>query len=214
MEIQNIQTRYFNLILLLLISLIYLAINFYTKSYLLTDQSLYEFYARTLSMEQVERMLYLKNKYDWVDYLFIPLLLLLKIMIISSLIYVGIYVYDLKIRFQEIVQMVFTAELVFIVMSIVKVVFFTIKGNSSPEEIANFIPLSVYQLLKRPAVYVRYPTQILNLFEAAYFLALTIQLKNKLRQRFFKCLELVFITYGLGLLVWISLIVFLQVVNT
>jgi hypothetical protein len=213
MSSQTALQKHTILLFLGLYAIIYLLINFYSKKYLVTDQLFYDYYAKSVPTERLEAIMQFKQKFDWLDYLLIPFLILLKVIAIASFINIGIYVFDYKMRFTDVLNIVCCAEVIFVLMAITKILYFSVNGISNPESMADFSPFSLYQLVQKPNIYAKYPLQVLNLFEITYFVFLTKLIATKAQISIFKSVSLIALTYGLPLLIWISIIVFLQALN-
>ncbi len=175
-----------------------------------------DLYASSLSeqftQEQILEALNLKKKWQWLGYIAIPLLLLLKISIIAAIIDVGCFFFNKEIKYKTLFNSVVKAEFVFLLVIIFKTLWFYIfHQDYTLEDLQYFYPFSAinitgYQDLKPWFVY---PLQVLNLFELAYWVILAYLIGKEIKSTTKKGFIIVGSSYGVGLLIWVIAIMFL-----
>ncbi|MBT1702022.1 hypothetical protein [Chryseosolibacter indicus] len=108
-------------------------------------------------------------------YISIPIVYLWKFTVIAFVIWVGCFMFGYKVTYKECWGVVISAEFVFLIPEILKIVWFmTIETDPSYHDIRAFYPFSLmhfadyYSLDKRYA----YPLRALNLFEVIYWIIL------------------------------------------
>ena len=74
-----------------------------------------------------------------------------------------------------------------------------------------YYPLSYINFLDLEKIqpWLIYPLKTINLFEIAYFFVLVYGLWKLLKNKFSKSLEIVAVSYGSGLVIWLGLVMFL-----
>jgi len=171
-----------------------------------------------LTQNQIEEYLNFKKKWQLLSYLIIPILLLIKMSIIASIIYIGAFFYSkAKVTFKQLFNAVVKAEFVFLGVGVLKIVwFYFFQTNYTLEDLQYFYPLSALNIVgyKSLDAWFIYPLQVLNLFELAYWLllayfigkmAFTEKDKGKPMDLGFK---IVASSYGSALLLWVVVVMF------
>ncbi len=164
------------------------------------------------SMELFDQM----RSIAWVSYIVTPIMLLIKFSALSVLLYVGVFFSDLhkEITLGKIFKVVIISELVFIVASILKLLWFIFfAGNYTLDDMKFFYPLSLINLFSRAEVapYWIHPLQVVNLFQLAYMFLLAIGLSRISSLKREAADKVVLATYVPGILVWVALIMFLTI---
>ena len=171
-----------------------------------------------LSISQLEYIYDFQKKWQWVSYVVIPLVILIKTTLISSSLYIGTFFYSkIKITFKQLFNAVVKAEFVFLAVVILKMVwFYFFQTSYTLEDLQYFYPLSALNIVgyKGLEAWFIYPLQVLNLFELAYWLllsyfigklAFTEKDKGKPMDLGFK---IVASSYGSALLLWVVVVMF------
>lgn len=195
-----------------LVCLLSLFIVFIMNSYIFTNQIYYRSFANQLTSQGLETFLGLKDRYRWVSYLYTPIILLFKISFVSVCLSVGTILSTLDFKFKTIFKAVLLAEGVFIIAQIIYL--FNLYQHIDIltfETVSNYFPLSFLSFYGTENVvpWLHYPLQTLNLFEFAYILCISWLLSKQWKPNFIESLNIVIPSYGIGLLVWMVLVVFL-----
>ncbi len=188
------------------------------KELLKLDQLTYNKLTETLSFNQVEKILQFQKKINNWLYLVLPLLMIFKIFLISSVLYIGTFFYSkAKVTFKQLLNAVIKAEFVFLGVGVLKIIwFYFFQTNYTLEDLQYFYPLSALNIVgyKGLESWFIYPLQVLNLFELAYCLllsyfvgklAFTEKDKGKPMDLGFK---IVASSYGSALLLWVVVVMF------
>lgn len=184
----------------------------FAKELLGTEGLYYQSLAEQLTAEQLQQVMHMNDVWGWVGYIILPLLLYFKILFIAGLLAIGIFFFDLKLKFGQVFNIVIRAEFVFLLPIVMKTVwFYFFKTDYTFDEVQYYMPLSLESLFG----YVHferwyiYPMQIANLFEVVYWIVLTVLLAKTLLISHSRALMLVTISYGAGLVLWVVGIMFL-----
>ena len=190
------------------------------KELLKLDQLTYNKLTETLSFNQVEKILQFQKKINNWLYLVLPLLMIFKIFLISSVLYIGTFFYSkAKVTFKQLLNAVIKAEFVFLGVGVLKIIwFYFFQTNYTLEDLQYFYPLSALNIVgyKGLESWFIYPLQVLNLFELAYCLllsyfvgklAFTEKDKGKPMDLGFK---IVASSYGSALLLWVVVVMFFR----
>lgn len=208
---------YFFLKFIILFTLM-LLLSYVSVIVLPINDLLYQSYSEKLTTVQIEKVFEFQEKWRWVSYALVPLLLLLKISLIASILYIAAFFYSkAKVTFKQLFNAVVKAEFVFLGVGVLKIVwFYFFQTNYTLEDLQYFYPLSALNIVgyKSLDAWFIYPLQVLNLFELAYWLllsyfvgklAFTEKDKGKPMDLGFK---IVASSYGSALLLWIVVVMF------
>lgn len=180
----------------------------------MSDDLIYDSLINQLSYERISELLNQGKKWKWLSYLFLPALLFLKILFVVICFSIGGLFIKIDIGFKKFFSIVTTAEFIFLIPGIIKLLWFSFfQTNYTLQDLQFFFPLSVLSLFSPSELdpWLVYPIQLLNLFEVLYWVVLANQLKPVVNEDFSGSLGFVGRTYGVGLVIWVILVMFLTV---
>jgi hypothetical protein len=197
-----------------IISLFSIIITYFFNKFLATEEVFYNFYSEQLAQEQINQLLESQQKWAWVGYAIIPLLILLRTSLVALCISLGLFFYDTenKIQFKQLFRIALLGEFVLVLVGYFKVFYFYfIKTDYTLLDVQQFYPLSYTNFLdlSKIAPWLIYPLQTINLFEIAYFFVLVYGMHKLLRNKYSKTFEMVAVSYGSGLVIWLGFVMFL-----
>jgi hypothetical protein len=196
----------------LLVCFLFILISELLKSTINYKELIYNSLAEKLSSNQIKEILHLQDKWQWVGYIFVPIYILLKTTIISSILYIGIFFFSKKdIDFKNIWNCVIKAEFIFLLVPIFKIIwFYFFQTNYTLEDIQYFYPFSALNIIgyKGLDAWLFYPLQTLNLIEFGYIIYLSYQIGSLTRTNADNGLKIVSYSYVPALLLWVSVIMF------
>lgn len=201
-----------------LVSAITIVIAFSTKSILNIDSLIYNNISNKVSSEQLSLFLNFQKKWHWLSYVMITTLIFIKAILLTSVLYVGTYFYSkINITFKQLWQIILKAELIFLFVGIVKIIwFYFFQTNYTLEDLQYFYPLSALNIVGYEGLepWFIYPLQVFNLFELAYWLVLAYFIgklafteKDKGKPMDLG-LKIVASSYGSALLLWVVVVMF------
>lgn len=183
-----------------------------TKELLNFNKLVFNTISEQLTTKQVSNYFESQQKWQWVGYAFVPIVLLIKISLITSTLYIGTSFFSkIPVSFKQLWGFVLTAEFVFLLVPIFKIVwFYFFQTNYKLEDIQYFYPLSALNVVgyKGLEPWFIYPFQTLNLFELAYWLILAYYIGKVTQTNMDKGLKIVMYSYGPALLLWVVTIMF------
>lgn len=188
-------------------------LNHLSEALLVSDDLFIEYFSEQLSYDRIVSLLEKQKKYFWMSYIFVPLILLIKITYSSCSIYSGYFVKNIKISFNTIFYGALLSEPVFLLPKLIKFFWFLFDDQYDLIEYRYFHPFSLLNLIevKNIMAWYIYPLQLINLFEVFYCISIAWILNKVLVVGFIKTLKIVSISYGLGMLLYIVSILFLVV---
>lgn len=200
----------FSKYLLLCIALIVLAKI--TNSVLNYKGLLYNSLSDQLTNKQIESFFEFQEKWQWVGYFFVPVMVFIKTSLIASTLYIGTFFFSkVAVTFKQLWSFVLTAEFVFLLVPVFKIIwFYFFQTRYKLEDIQYFYPLSALNIVgyKDLEPWFIYPFQILNLFELTYWLILAYYIGKATQSNMDKGLKIVAYSYGPALLLWVVTIMF------
>jgi hypothetical protein len=198
------------------ITLVNLLILFLSQTTLINEIVFFNTYSEQLTYDRAMEVFSQMRSFSWVSYIITPILLLLKFSVMSVLLYIGIFFSDLhkEITLGKIFKVVIASELVFIVASIIKLLWFIFfAGNYTLDDMSFFYPLSLINLFSRSevAAYWIYPLQTVNFFQLIYIVLLALGLSKISSIKKETADKVVLATYVPAMAVWIALVMFLSI---
>lgn len=196
------------------ISLLGIILTYISNSIIDTSELILNSYSEQLASEKLEELLKNQKKWFWVVYLTVPLLILIRTSLVTFCLSIGLFFYDIesKIKFKQLFNVSILGEFVLLFVIFSRIIYFYfIKTDYTLDKLLQFYPLSYTNFLDLSKIepWLLYPIQTINLFEIGYFFVLVYGLHKLLKNKYSKSFEIVAVSYGSGLLIWIGLVMFL-----
>ncbi len=189
------------------------AIFMYTE-FVLTEMMYYNTYGEKVALDRITELINFRQKTNWIAYLLIPFILLIKVGFTTICLNIGVILSDLKVGFKKLFGLSLIAELIFALANIIRVLWLIfVDEKDTLFDIQYFYPLSTINFFSPDTLqsWFAYPFITLNFFEIFYILFLALGLHWINKSAYKKNLILVLLSYGLGLLVWMIFVVFLSI---
>lgn len=190
-----------------------LCFTYLSSELLRTNEIIYNSLAEQLTQDQIEETLKFKEKWDWLNNVFIPILLFIKIGLIAAIIDLGAFLFNKKIKYKIIFNFVTKAEFVFLLVIVFKTAWlYFFQTDYKLEDLQYFYPISLINITGYEGIdpWFIYPFQVLNLFEMAYWIILSYLIGKELNAGIDKGFTIVASSYGIGLLIWVVAVMFLM----
>lgn len=191
---------------LLILIILQFAVNYLSKGILKTEELTISTLAEQLTNNQIKEILNLKQKWEWLNYVFFPVLVLIKISIITGVLDIGCFFFSKEIKYKNLFNIVVKAEFVFLLVIVFKTAwFYAFQTGYTLEDLQYFYPLSTLNIIGYQGlqVWFVYPLQVLNLFEVAYWFILSYLIGREISETTDKGFSIVASSYGIGLLIWV-----------
>lgn len=172
---------------------------------------LYKNLSEELTLKQIDEYFAREARWGWVGYILFPVSFYLKTTVIAWVLAIGGFFSQVQLSHKDYWRTVLLAELMFLFSGIFKILWFLLVDTDYTfGEVNQFIPFSLYSLMDTSAipVWAIYPLQLLNAFEAAYWVFLVVLINQSTKSN--KGLGIVALSYGPALLFWMILIMFLS----
>jgi hypothetical protein len=197
----------------ILLIVCYLFLQFGMES-IVSDDLIYDSLINQLSYERISEMLDQGKKWKWLSYVFLPVLIFFKIFFVAICFSIGGLLLNVEIGFKKFLSIATNSEFVFLIPGMVKLVWFTIfKTSHTLQDIQYFAPFSAINFFNPTELdpWLVYPLLLLNAFEVLYWVVLGYQLREVLSEDLSGSIGFVTKTYGLGLFIWVVMVMFLIV---
>jgi hypothetical protein len=203
-----------NIYLFILVVLVTITITFASSRLMLTRDAYYRTYGNQIDFIRLDQIFSFRTKIEWIVYLIIPVLVLIKMFMMSLCIQIGLLIQNLKLSLSQTFNITLTAEFVFFVPQIIKIFWFLlVVKNYTITEVQQFYPLSALNMFNANniPIYLVYPFQTFNIFEILYCVFLAVGVKLALQKDLDNGLKVVFSGYIPGLFLWLLCITFITV---
>lgn len=191
---------------------LYVIITFITENWIFTEEFFYQNLSLQLPVYSIDEILESREKFWLVAYIIQIIIVLVKVFFASLCIFVGVVLTDIEVSFKDLFRSVVIAESIFIVAnSIYLFNLYVHRTELTFETTANYFPLSMLSFwgVENIVPWLQYPLQTLNLFEVIYILCISWLLSKQWKADFIESINIVLPSYGIGLLIWMVLVVFL-----
>jgi hypothetical protein len=168
-----------NFLLFLILCAFSIGLGSLIKYLVLDDKMYYSYLSEQMAYERMVDYLESQEKWQWVNYVFVPIIYFLKLNLISLSLLIGIVFLGIKTSFKQLFRVALLAEFVMMIPILVKILWFIfIDTEYTFEEVNYFMPLSLSNLFEAGelAIYWAYPLQIANVFELIYWLSVWLNM--------------------------------------
>ena len=185
-----------------------------TQHFLITKNVYFNSFSEQLTLSQIEDIFNIQSKYEFLSYLLLLFIGLLKYITISLILYIAFIIADFKVSFYLLIKVVTISEIIFLIPLIIKLIWFLNKdSNFTIEDVQSFMPLSLLNIFDYTSLnkILIYPFQLLNVFEITYWIALAYGISKLINNNFDKAFKIVLSSYVPALIVWVVFVMFLTV---
>ena len=190
---------------------LFLLLNLLSRKILNTDDLLLNTLAGQLTDEQINELLNLRGKWDWINYFIYSISLLVKLILIAGILDAGCFFYEKEISFKKLFIIAVKAEFIFLFVIVFKTIwFYVFKQDYTLKDLHYFHPLSAINITGYNNLdpWFVYPLQAVNLFEITYWFLLAHLISKEIKGRLGNEISIVFSSYGICLLIWIISVMF------
>lgn len=200
-----------------IITALYLTIMLLSQS-LVNEIVYYNTFSEQLTYDRAAELYGILKKRFWLTYPLFPLIMLIKVTSVGIVVYAGVLIsgFQKQISLGRVIRVATAAEIIFVLASAVKVLWFCFfAGNYTLTDINFFYPVSLINLFSQQEVDTLwvFPLQTLNLFHLCYILLLIYGVRISGNISNVNSQKIVAGTYLPVLVIWIAFIMFLNVKN-
>ena len=213
----NLLLRYYNLKrihLFIGVVMANLIIAWLSKAVLINEIVFYNTFSEQLTYDRSIKLFENIRNYAWIGYALTPIVLLIKFLLISLVLYIGIIFCNLqyKVSLGSVFKIVIASDIIFVCSGLLKFLwFYLFAGNYNLNDLEYFYPLSLINFFKTDEVNKlwRFPLQTVNLFHLIYIISLSYGLNKVCKIEKADAEKIVLLSYLPALLLWVALIMFL-----
>ncbi len=201
--------RYFALLCLSLALM-----NWAFQFLLVSDDLFMNFLLNRYDYDRVQEIIKSAKEHQWFGYAIAPITYFIKLSLVSTCLFIGSFFADKQFKFSVLFRSATLAEFVFLLPILITLFWFLfIQPDYDLNDLSQFAPLSALNLFDTSTVpkYGIHPLQTLNLFEVAYWFLLAYGVAEATALPFKRAFGLVMSSYGVGLLLWVVLVMFLTI---
>jgi len=209
----NIKSLYY----LILITGLYAVISLIYNHVFMTETYFSQWYEGVFTQTQIQNSLSVFKKWEWAIVLLNVLLIIIKITCVATCLYLGLFFFSNQNHTYIIsFNIALKSEIVFVAYYIVRLLWFIFIRVPESMEDMQVAPLSIMHFFDINFIepWLLYPLNTLNLFEVLYFWMLSALMAVAIQVKFRKAFEIVFISYGAGLLLLMVAQMFLILNNS
>jgi hypothetical protein len=188
-----------------------LLLLFLTNKYIITFPVFERSWADRLNPDQLSDFFSEKDRLAFLAYFALVFYLLVKYAIVAFILQLGADLAGFKLSFRELMQVVMTAELVFLFPQVLKVCHFFNASGFTIEDLKTYEPFSIAGLLPAggPGAW-QFPLQTFNAWELVYWFLLADGIRQPSKISFKQSLSIVLYSYVPCLFFWTMLVAFLS----
>ncbi len=198
----------FSLICVTLFVMVYIQ-----QKIILTDQVYFNTWSQQLAYDRVEALLKIKNKWLWVGYIMVPLIVLLQVFFVTACLTTGALLGNIQGSFRFFFGIVLRCYPVLmlqgIAMLITALLFKEIDTVADFQQADYFSAAALIKNHDLTAWYI-YPLKVLSIVEVLFWLLLSWNLSQHIGRSWMANFKFVAGSYGVGLLLWVLFIMFMQ----
>ncbi|MDZ7879001.1 MAG: hypothetical protein U5L45_15065 [Saprospiraceae bacterium] len=179
---------------------------------ILTKEVYYNTLGEQLTIERIDQILEKQAEWKWVSYLLIPVVVVLQAFLVALCLNCGTIMMNYKIRFRPLFTLVLRSSVVFLLWKLLVTFIFLFSEVQFFDDLITLNKFALAGFVSKESVpsWLMYPLSILNIFEVVFWFLLTFGMSRLLQRSFKGSFGFVSTTYGLGLLMWMVFIIFLQ----
>jgi hypothetical protein len=190
----------------------------YIISFALTDDILFiEYYGETLEYDRIIEILEDQKRHVWMSYLFRLIFFSIKFLVITLVILVGLFAWNIKLDFKTVWIIVIVSETIFFLNPFMKLVWFGFFDRGySLSDLNSFNPFSIETILsiESKSLVSKYLLSKMNLLELLYIFVVSFLLAQPIDRSFLGSLKIILSSYGLALFLWTISVSFLLIILT
>lgn len=196
----------------ILLGCIYIITQFIQQRYIFVDAVYYNSFGEQMTSQRITEWVATQEKMGWLSLGLIPLILFFQILMTAICLSVGAVVMEYKITFQQFFKVATKATIIFGISKIVYTFILLFMDISTFDDVLKadyFSLLGIAKNLGYPE-WLLYPFSVINVFELCFVVLLSFGVNIFLKKGLIKVFQFIVLSYGLGLLAWMLLVVFFQ----
>lgn len=196
----------------LVISILTIFIAALSSSMFISEELFYNSFSDLISVDKIDEIMQISKRWVLLGYAFVPLTILLRSLYTATCLYSASFFGKSTLQFKDCFTISLKADAVFLLANIAILIYWSLVGVNTIEEYS-VNPFSLLRIVDSANIerWLRYPLLQISLFELLYWLTLAKFLSIASVKPFGKSLAFVVGSYGVGLLLWIVVVMFLTI---
>jgi hypothetical protein len=180
-------------------------------NFFLTEILAYNVLSEQYTVSQIQKIMQEISKWQPLAYLFIPLVIIFRVLYTSFCLYAGALLQEYRWGFKKIYNISLKAEIVFLLSQAGNFYYYLFKKDTlTIDEVnTNFLSLLKFAGREDTPSWLVSAYNAVNVFEIVYMLLLAFFLHLVFKYSFLKSAFFVLLTYGIGTYLYIALMTFL-----
>jgi hypothetical protein len=197
----KINTFYYSILLIGL----YIIISIIYNHAFVTETYLSQLYEGILSKTQILESVSFVKKWEWGIVLLNVVFVFIKIIFVATCLYLGLFFFNQNYSFKISFNIALKAEIIFVLYTIIRLLWIGFIYTPESIEEMQIMPLSLMHFFDPTKIesWLVYPLNTINVFEVIYIWMLSSLVAVAIKTNFRKAFDLVFVSYGAGLLLLI-----------
>lgn len=183
----------------------------FLSNYYITEIIAYNVLSEQYTLEQIQKILNTFKSWQYVAYIFIPVIIIIRILYTSFCLYTGSLFQEYKWEFKKIFNISLKADFIFILSQIVNFYYYLLLKDAHTLNAVNTNCLSILNWVGQENV-PKWLVSALNsasVFELLYIILLVTLIHKSFKQKLIKTTVFVLLTYGVGTYLYIATMTFL-----
>lgn len=188
--------------------------NWYLQKQVLTDQIYTYSLGGQVNPDKLTAFLQGQHRMELLSYLLIPVVLFIKMVLVTLCLLTGLLLTSQKVSFQIVFRIVLFAETAFVASTLLRLLLLAFFHNvESLGQYMAFAPLSLFNFFHAASVpnWLVYPLQTLDVFQVLYIYLLAKGLSVYFKRSLTQSVEQVLGSYGVGLFAAMILFAFISI---
>lgn len=190
---------------------LFAAIFTFLSNFYLTEVLAYNVLSEQYTLEQIQKILEVLKTWQYVAYVFIPVIIIIRILYTSFCLYAGSLFQEYNWGFKKIFNIALKADIIFLLSQILNFYYYLFIKDAQALKDVNTNCLSILNWIGQENV----PTWLVsafnsaNAFELIYIILLVVLLHKSFNHPLIKTIFFVLLTYGIGTYLYIATMTFL-----
>ena len=182
----------------------------------LSENDIYNYYISILNSDSIDKIIESWKKWRWISYPISIIFIFIKTLLVTSIIWIVVFISSHKKTFNEIWGITIWAQLVFAIKNYLLLAIAIFSPEFSLTDLQNFHPLSLASIFERDTLpsYWLFIFQSLNLFEILYWFTLAFLLSKLIKKNLNDGLKLTLSSYVPAFVLWLLAVTFFLITNS
>ena len=187
------------------------AVFVFFSNFFLTEILVYNVLGEQFTSQQIQQLLGEMSRWQWVGYIFLPLVIIIRVTYTAFCLYVGSLFQEYGWEWKKIFNIALKADIVFLLASAVGFYYYVFVNTPQTLEdmSVNFVSVLALVGLENTPAWLVSAYNSMNLFELLYIALLTVLVCKVFNRKWYFSLIFLLLTYGVGTYLYVAGMTFL-----